>query len=62
MSSELSHPPTGLSDAAVEAYHRDGFVIVRGVFSADEIAALDREAEDLLARSELIDTQNIRCR
>jgi ectoine hydroxylase-related dioxygenase (phytanoyl-CoA dioxygenase family) len=46
----------------VQQYHRDGYLIVRRVFTADEIAALAAEADDLLARRDLIDTQNIRCR
>jgi hypothetical protein len=32
------------------------------MFAVDEIAALAAEAETLLARAELIDTDNIRCR
>ena len=43
-------------------YHRDGFLIVRKVFQTDEMAALAAESDTLLARQELVDTQNIRCR
>ncbi len=51
------------TDAAkVREYHRTGFTIIREVFNADEIAALASEADTLLARSELIDSSNIRCR
>jgi hypothetical protein len=46
----------------VESYHDNGFAILRGVFSADEIAALAAETETLFARTGLIDKQNIRCR
>jgi hypothetical protein len=46
----------------VQQYEEDGFLIVRGVFSADEISALADEAERLYGRSDLIDSDNIRCR
>jgi ectoine hydroxylase-related dioxygenase (phytanoyl-CoA dioxygenase family) len=51
-----------LSANTLSSYAEDGFVIVREVFSSDEIAALDREADRLYERAELIDTDNIRCR
>lgn len=38
-----------LDDRAVLQYKEDGFLIVRGVFTADEIHALDAEAERLSA-------------
>ncbi len=53
---------TVLSPAQVEQYDRDGFIILREVFSADEIACLAAEADALKQRKELIDVQNIRCR
>src|SRR5262245_43861206 len=56
----LPAPP--LAAEQIRAYHDDGYLIVRDVFSADEIAALAAEAETLVGRSELIDKQNIRCR
>ena len=40
----------------------DGFLVVRQVFSADRIAELDAEADRLRQRTDLIDTDNIRCR
>jgi len=43
-------------------YLTERFVTVRGVFSTSEVAELDREAQYLFQRSELIDTNNIRCR
>lgn len=46
----------------LQSYHDDGYLIVRQVFAADEVAALAAEADTLLARSDLIDLQNIRCR
>lgn len=52
----------GVSADDVARYHQDGYLVVRGVFDQAEIAALAAECETLLTRSELIDTQNIRCR
>ena len=45
-----------------DRYRADGYVIVRGVFSADRIAALAEEADRLRGRADLIDSDNIRCR
>jgi 2-aminoethylphosphonate dioxygenase len=49
------------ADAAV-SYTEDGFAIFRSVFTSEEILALDAEASRLFQRSDLIDTDNIRCR
>lgn len=54
--------PGGLTAADLEVYRREGYVRVRGVFSGSEIAELRAEADRLLLRTELIDTDNIRCR
>jgi ectoine hydroxylase-related dioxygenase (phytanoyl-CoA dioxygenase family) len=43
-------------------YRADGYLVVRQVFAADEIAELSAEADRLRQRSDLIDTDNIRCR
>lgn len=43
-------------------YEAQGFLVLRGLFTADEVAALQSEADTLLTRAELIDTANIRCR
>ncbi|WP_254507247.1 phytanoyl-CoA dioxygenase family protein [Anatilimnocola floriformis] len=51
-----------LSAEQLQSYHENGFLIVRGLFDADEVASLGSEATTLFGRSELIDTQNIRCR
>jgi hypothetical protein len=54
-------PPLLTGD--IRAYHRDGFLIVRGLFLAPEITAARVEAERLLEqRRDLIDTRNLRCR
>ncbi len=45
------------------AYERDGFVVLRGLFPAGEIAAAAAEADALLERHKaLITTRNLRCR
>ncbi|MCO6454505.1 MAG: phytanoyl-CoA dioxygenase family protein [Pirellulaceae bacterium] len=46
----------------VAAYHETGYLVVRQVFSPEEIGALAGETETLFQRRELIDTRNIRCR
>lgn len=46
----------------IDQYAIDGFLIVPGVFSADEIAEAAVESERLFTRRELIDINNIRCR
>lgn len=51
-----------LTPEQVRFYHDHGFLILRGVFTAEEIAALAAEAQTLLSRTELINTQNLRCR
>ena len=38
-----------LSDADVEAFHRDGVLIVRGLFTPDEVALMERGIERVLA-------------
>lgn len=53
---------SNVASDVVAQFERDGFVILKSVFDADEMAALAAEADTLVARSEIIDTQNIRCR
>ncbi|TDU68127.1 ectoine hydroxylase-related dioxygenase (phytanoyl-CoA dioxygenase family) [Prosthecobacter fusiformis] len=50
-----------LTPDQISAYHRDGYLTVRGVF-ADDAAALQDEAERLMTLSHLMDANNIRCR
>ena len=38
-----------LSDGQIDAYRRDGFIVVEGVLSADEVAALRRATDDIVA-------------
>ncbi len=55
------------SGAALDAdqlrqYEADGFLILRDVFSADEMAELQHDANVLWWRKDIVDTNNIRCR
>jgi hypothetical protein len=45
-----------------EQFQRDGFVKLSGVFSPGEVCDLRTEADRLFQLSELIDSDNIRCR
>jgi len=51
-----------LTPEQIARYRCDGFIIVRDVFSGEEVAELDAEAARLLQRTDLIDSDNIRCR
>jgi len=53
---------SGISPEQVAEYHDRGFLMLRNVFDAAEMAALGAEADSLFSRRELIDTANIRCR
>lgn len=55
-------PQYALDPTQLQHYETHGHVTLRGVFSADEIAAVGEEAERLLAGSDLIDVKNLRCR
>src|SRR5262245_26250218 len=54
--------PSALSSAQRRAYAEQGFLVVQGVFTPDEMEAAAAEAETLVARKDLIDTRNLRCR
>src|SRR5262245_50736595 len=51
-----------LEPALVKDYETEGYLVLRGVFSSEEVSALDAEAVRLLHRTDLMDTNNIRCR
>jgi ectoine hydroxylase-related dioxygenase (phytanoyl-CoA dioxygenase family) len=52
-----------LSPAELRFYNEQGYVILRGVFSGEEVAEAIAEAEALLFfRKDLLATENIRCR
>jgi hypothetical protein len=43
-------------------YERDGYVILRGFFGREQIGPAQAEADGLLRRTELMHTDNLRCR
>jgi 2-aminoethylphosphonate dioxygenase len=51
-----------LDERQVTDYRADGFLVVRQVFTPAEIAELAAEADRLFARTDLQDSDNIRCR
>lgn len=53
---------SALRPEQVAEYHDRGFIVLRNVFTPDEMAALSAEADAMMQRKELIDTKNIRCR
>ena len=54
--------PKSASHRQREAYDRDGYVILRGLFDPEEMREADAEAQALLTRTDLISTRNLRCR
>jgi hypothetical protein len=62
MSVSTARPLRRLSPEQVQSYADDGYLIVRNVFAPEEIARLDREANALWWRKDLIDKDNLRCR
>jgi hypothetical protein len=62
MSVSTARPLRRLTPEQVQRYADDGFLILRNVFTADEIGRLEKEASALWWRKDLIDKDNIRCR
>jgi len=60
--STTTKEPSVLESADLERYAADGYLVLRGVFSTAEMAALRQEADRLIERTELIDVDNLRCR
>ena len=58
MTRALSQPAENVR----EQFDVAGFVVVRELFSIDEVAALSEAANELLGRREIIDVLNLRCR
>lgn len=50
----------GLKDEQLERYHRDGFLHLPGVFSLDEVKAIQRECARLQGIPEMADPRNLR--
>lgn len=46
----------------IESYHETGYLVLRGVFEPHEMAEVEKEAVELLDRTDLIDSDNLRCR
>jgi hypothetical protein len=61
MTLELSLPASLSAEQRLQ-YDRDGYTIIRGLFSTADMMPLAREAETLLNRHDLIGTDNLRCR
>jgi hypothetical protein len=57
-----SPPPAVLSLSQRQHYDTEGYLIVRGLFRPAEIQAVVEEAEALWQRTDLIASDNIRCR
>lgn len=51
-----------VSAEQVRDYHREGYLVLRGVFDRAEISAVAEEAVALTGRNDLIDLDNLRCR
>jgi ectoine hydroxylase-related dioxygenase (phytanoyl-CoA dioxygenase family) len=51
-----------LSPSQLHHYETQGYLVLRQVFSATDMAAVAEEAEALLGRRDLIATDNLRCR
>ena len=45
-----------LSNQQIAAYRRDGFIVVEGVLSADEVTALRRATDDIVAEARSVTT------
>jgi ectoine hydroxylase-related dioxygenase (phytanoyl-CoA dioxygenase family) len=56
------HDSARLTLDDIASFDRDGYLIVRNMFSPEEIAEIAAESEGLFARTDLICTENIRCR
>lgn len=57
----LSHEDAATAEQVVR-YHDDGFLVLRRVFAPEEMIELQAEAERLMQRTDLMDSDNIRCR
>jgi hypothetical protein len=62
MNSTVSNATLVLSSTQLHQYEAEGCLILRGLFTEAEIGAVAAEADALLARQDLIDTNNLRCR
>jgi hypothetical protein len=51
-----------LTGESVRNYHKQGYHVVRGLFSQSDIQDALHEADELFQRRDLIFSENIRCR
>lgn len=51
-----------ITQEEIASYHDTGFLSLRRIFPEHEIGQLDAEAKRLMRRTDLIDSDNIRCR
>jgi ectoine hydroxylase-related dioxygenase (phytanoyl-CoA dioxygenase family) len=54
--------PSGLTRTQRQHFDKQGYLVVRGLFAQTEIDAVRTEAERLVQRTDLIATDNLRCR
>ncbi|OWK40553.1 phytanoyl-CoA dioxygenase family protein [Fimbriiglobus ruber] len=62
MSIASARASRALTGDRCDAYHADGYLIVRGLFHPTEMALVSMEADRLLSHTDLMNTDNIRCR
>jgi hypothetical protein len=62
MPATVSSRETVPTDSLLSRYAEQGFVVLRGLFDAIDLAPVRAEAEQLLTRRDLIATENLRCR
>ena len=62
MTASLIDAGMELRPSQLRDYHDRGYTVVRGVFAPAEMALVSLEADRLLARADLINTANLRCR
>jgi ectoine hydroxylase-related dioxygenase (phytanoyl-CoA dioxygenase family) len=58
----MTNSEIAITTEQVKGYYETGFLIAREVFTTEEIAELEAEAARLIQRTDLIDSDNIRCR
>jgi ectoine hydroxylase-related dioxygenase (phytanoyl-CoA dioxygenase family) len=62
MTSSSAPQAQALRPQQVAEYESSGYLIVRGLFAAETIAAVAADADSLLERCDLIEQNNLRCR
>jgi hypothetical protein len=62
MTTATTMPGPGVTEAQIRDYHDKGFLVLRAVFSHEDVEQLADEAAMIFARTDLIDKNNIRCR